>query len=136
MIRLVARQASGPWLAALAPLALLVACGVTFASATLGVSLPAFDDHPGQLYRLWHVVRLGPAPWAWNWGWWAGYPELQFYPPGLAYAGALMHVMSLGVVTVAGNACFGVYADPVTLPDVDELGDDLDAALDELVALV
>jgi hypothetical protein len=102
MIRLVARQASGPRVAALAPLALLVAYGVTFASATLGVSLPAFDDHPGQLYRLWHVVRLGPAPWAWNWGWWAGYPELQFYPPGLAYAGALMHVMSLGVVTVTG----------------------------------
>jgi hypothetical protein len=39
-------------------------------------------------------------------------------------------------VTVAGNACFGVFADAETLPDADELGADLEAALDELVALV
>lgn len=102
MIRCVVPRALGSRLAALTPLALLVAYGVAFASAALGVSLPAFDDHPGQLYRLWHVVTLGPAPWAWNWGWWAGYPELQFYPPGFAYAGALLHVASLGAVTVGG----------------------------------
>ena len=64
MIPSVARQAAGARCAALAPLALLVTYGVAFAAATLGVSLPAFDDHPGQLYRLWHVVTLGPAPWA------------------------------------------------------------------------
>jgi hypothetical protein len=81
---------------------LLVAYGLAFASAALGRSTPAFDDHPGQLYRLWHVVRQGPAPWTWNWGWWTGYPELQFYPPGFAYAGALVHVASLGLVTVEG----------------------------------
>jgi len=102
MIPSVARQAAGARCAALAPLALLVTYGVAFAAATLGVSLPAFDDHPGQLYRLWHVVTLGPAPWAWNWGWWTGYPELQFYPPGFAYAGALIHLVSLGAVTVEG----------------------------------
>ena len=102
MIPSVARQAAGARCAALAPLALLVTYGVAFASATLGVSLPAFDDHPGQLYRLWHVVTLGPAPWAWNRGWWTGYPELQFYPPGFAYAGALVHLVSLGVVPVEG----------------------------------
>ena len=102
MIRDVAPPATGARLAALAPLALLVGYGVAFASATLGASLPVLDDHPGQLYRLWHVVTLGPAPWAWNWGWWAGYPELQFYPPGFAYAGALLHVASLGAVTVEG----------------------------------
>ncbi len=76
--------------------------GVAFASAALGRSLPVFDDHPGQLYRLWHVVTHGPAPWAWNFGWWAGYPELQFYPPAFAYLGALIHAASLGTVTVAG----------------------------------
>lgn len=102
MIRDVAPPATGARLAALAPLALLVAYGVAFASATLGASLPVLDDHPGQLYRLWHVVTLGPAPWAWNWGWWAGYPELQFYPPGFAYAGALVHLASLGAVSVEG----------------------------------
>ncbi len=46
------------------------------------------------------------------------------------------HALSIGVVTVAGNACFGVYADALALPDAEELGADLDAALDELVALV
>jgi WS/DGAT/MGAT family acyltransferase len=44
------------------------------------------------------------------------------------------HALSIGVVTVAGSACFAVTADPATLPDADELAGDLDAALDELVA--
>jgi hypothetical protein len=78
------------------PLLLLLGYGVAFASAALGGSLLVFDDHPGQLYRLWHVVTRGPAPWAWEPGWWTGYPELQFYPPGFAYAGALLHWISLG----------------------------------------
>jgi hypothetical protein len=69
---------------------------------TLGLSPLAFDDHPGQLYRLWHVVTHGPAPWAWNEGWWTGYPELQFYPPAFAYAGALLHAGALGSLTMAG----------------------------------
>ncbi len=46
------------------------------------------------------------------------------------------HALSIGVVTVARNACFGIYADALTLPDADELAADLEAALDELVALV
>jgi hypothetical protein len=71
-----------------------------FAAVALGTSLVAFDDHPGQLYRLWHVVTLGPAPWAWNSGWWTGYPELQFYPPAFAYAGALLHALSVGTLPV------------------------------------
>src|SRR5215471_12355860 len=77
----------------LAPLVLL-AYGIAFAAAALGRSLLVYDDHPGQLYRLWHVLTYGPAPWAWNPGWWTGYPELQFYPPGLAYAVALVHLVT------------------------------------------
>jgi len=77
------------------PFAALLAYGLAFASAALGTSLLVADDHPGQLYRLWHVVSRGPAPWAWNPGWWTGYPELQFYPPGFAYAGALLHHATL-----------------------------------------
>ncbi len=92
---------SGRALAVLPALALLV-YGVAFAAAALGVATPVFDDHPGQLYRLWHVVTLGPAPWAWDPGWWTGYPELQFYPPAFAYLGALLHAASLGALSVAG----------------------------------
>jgi diacylglycerol O-acyltransferase / wax synthase len=45
------------------------------------------------------------------------------------------HALSIGVVTVAGNACFGISSDPATLPDADVLADDVDAALDELLEL-
>jgi hypothetical protein len=82
------------------PLLVLLAYGLAFAAMALGTSVPVFDDHPGQLYRVWHVVQRGPAPWAWNPGWWAGYPEMQFYPPGFAYAGAGLHAVTLGVLSV------------------------------------
>jgi diacylglycerol O-acyltransferase len=45
------------------------------------------------------------------------------------------HALSIGVVTVAGNACFGISTDPAVLPDADELADDIDHSLDELVEL-
>lgn len=85
------------------PLVLLLAYGFAFAWVALGFSLIAFDDHPGQLYRVWHVVTRGIAPWAWNSGWWAGYPEMQFYPPGFAYLVALLHFGSWGALSVAGS---------------------------------
>ncbi len=44
------------------------------------------------------------------------------------------HALSIGIVTVAGNACLGITADARTLPDADLLAEDLDAAIDELVA--
>jgi diacylglycerol O-acyltransferase / wax synthase len=44
------------------------------------------------------------------------------------------HALSIGVATVAGRACFGLYADAVTLPDAAALAGDLDAAIGELVA--
>ena len=43
------------------------------------------------------------------------------------------HALSIGVVTVAGRVCFGIYADALTLPDADALGSDLDEAFDELL---
>jgi hypothetical protein len=84
---------------AVLPLILLLGYGAAFAFASLGVELLVFDDHPGQLVRLWHVLNFGPAPWAWNPGWWAGYPELQFYPPLFSYLGALVPAVSAGLVT-------------------------------------
>ena len=60
----------------------------------------AFDDHPGQLFRLWHALdRSMPSLlWTadWNPDWWAGgYPELQFYPPGFALLGAAVRALLL-----------------------------------------
>jgi hypothetical protein len=84
----------------LVPLALLLAYAAAFGSRSLGQGLLVYDDHPGQLYRLWHAVHAGLAPWTWNGGWWTGYPELQFYPPGFAYAGALLVHGSLGSLSL------------------------------------
>ena len=33
-------------------------------------------------------------------GWWTGYPEMQFYPPAFAYAGALLHIVAFGALTI------------------------------------
>jgi len=43
------------------------------------------------------------------------------------------HALSIGVVTVAGNVCFGITADPATFPDAERLADDIDAAFGELL---
>ncbi len=45
------------------------------------------------------------------------------------------HALSIGVVTVAGNACLGISSDPATLPGADDLAAYLDAAFDELLEL-
>lgn len=45
------------------------------------------------------------------------------------------HGLSIGIVTVAGNACFGLSSDPATVPDADALPAHLDAAFDELLEL-
>jgi hypothetical protein len=81
-----------------APALLLAGYAVAFGAAALGRGLLAFDDHPGQLYRLWHALTVGLAPWRLNPGWWAGYAELQYYPPGFSYVGAVLHYGSLGTL--------------------------------------
>ena len=58
--------------------------------------------------------------------------RLREVHPAVPLAGR--HALSIGVVTVAGNACFGIYADALSLPDADALAGDLEDALDELRA--
>jgi hypothetical protein len=80
------------------PPALLSVYAVAFGWRALGGGLLVFDDHPGQLYRLAHAITLGLAPWRFNPGWWAGYAELQYYPPGFAWLGALVHLAAAGAL--------------------------------------
>ncbi len=80
------------------PPALLAAYAVAFGWRALGGGLLVVDDHPGQFYRLVHAITLGLAPWRLNPGWWAGYAELQYYPPGFAWLGALLHQAALGTL--------------------------------------
>jgi hypothetical protein len=93
------RSVAASWI----PLSLLLGYGVVFAATALGCSLPAFDDHPGQFFRLWHALTRGLAPWTWNADWWMGFPELQFYPPGYVYLGAVLHYLSLTALSPAGT---------------------------------
>jgi hypothetical protein len=86
-----------PWLPPLA----LAAYALAFAVDALSGGLLVTDDHPGQLYRLVHALHIGLAPWRLNSGWWAGYAELQYYPPGFAYLGALIHAAFLGRLDAA-----------------------------------
>jgi hypothetical protein len=83
----------------LLPALLLLAYGGAFAVRAFGSGLPAFDDHPGQFFRLWHALErsLPDGRWTadWNPDWWGGYPELQFYPPGFALVGAAVRLLTL-----------------------------------------
>jgi hypothetical protein len=47
---------------------------------------------------------------------------------------ASRHAVSIGFVTVAGNACMGLTADPATITDADTIAPHFNAALDELLA--
>jgi hypothetical protein len=102
-----------------APLLLLLLYSGAFAYVAFGRGVPAFDDHPGQLFRLWHALdRAMPSLlWTadWNPDWWGGYPESQFYPPGLAIVGAAIRAILLWrptVETVYRLLCALVYLAP------------------------
>jgi diacylglycerol O-acyltransferase / wax synthase len=45
------------------------------------------------------------------------------------------HAVSVGMTTVAGEACFGIYADAETVPDADELSVAVAESIDELARL-
>jgi len=84
-----------PWQKELAVLALL--CGVALASYgfLLGNDLFIYGDHPGQFVRFWYTTQVGQKLLGWNPLWYAGYPELQFYPPGFVMLGWLLDWLTL-----------------------------------------
>jgi len=45
------------------------------------------------------------------------------------------HALSVGMMSVAGRACFGLYADRRTLPDAERFAEHLDAEIDRLLAV-
>jgi hypothetical protein len=87
-----------------APGLCLAVYALAFALAAFGGGLPAYDDHPGQFFRLWHALErsLPDGHWTadWNPDWWGGYPELQFYPPGFALVGAALRLAALWAPSV------------------------------------
>ena len=45
------------------------------------------------------------------------------------------HALSIGMTSICGEACFGIYADRLAIPDVDEVAAAVDREIDELLAI-
>ena len=67
-------------------------------------SLFIWGDHPGQFMRFWYPTAVSVPQYGrvldWNPLWYAGYPELQFYPPGHALLGLALNAITLGRLSV------------------------------------
>ncbi|HSR32385.1 MAG TPA: hypothetical protein VLY63_17620 [Anaerolineae bacterium] len=87
MLARVKSLAARSWLRDLAALALLAGLALAACSFLLRDDLFIYGDHPGQFMRLWYPLRVSHRLLGWNPSWYAGYPELQFYPPGFALLG-------------------------------------------------
>jgi len=96
MLRAVRSAAARTWLRDLAALALLAGLALAAAGFLLRNDLFLYGDHPGQFMRLWYPVRVSHHLLGWNPLWYAGYPELQFYPPGFVLLGWLLDLLTLG----------------------------------------
>src|SRR5512136_154291 len=104
------REQMGQWARRWGPdvllLAVLLAGGLAVAGFLLRNDLYLYADNPGQFARLWFAADytlptqgrlIGWVPF-----WYAGSPELQFYPPGAVLLGLLIKALSLGLLpTVA-----------------------------------
>jgi hypothetical protein len=86
---------ANPRLKDLGALALLVAISLVTCGFLLRNDLFLYGDHPGQFMRLWYPLRVSGRLLGWNPLWYAGYPELQFYPPGFVLLGWALDVLTL-----------------------------------------
>jgi hypothetical protein len=80
----------------LAALAILTSLALAACGFLLRDDLFIYGDHPGQFMRLWYPLRTSHRLLGWNPLWYAGYPELQFYPPGFVLLGWLLDRLTLG----------------------------------------
>lgn len=87
MLARVKSLAARSWLRDLAALALLTGLALAACGFLLRDDLFIYGDHPGQFMRLWYPFRVSHQLLGWNPSWYAGYPELQFYPPGFVLLG-------------------------------------------------
>ncbi len=86
----------GPLGRSLAALALLTGLALIACGFLLRGDLFIYGDHPGQFMRLWYPLRVSHRLLGWNPLWYAGYPELQFYPPGFVLLGWVLDGLTLG----------------------------------------
>lgn len=102
----------------LAALAVLIVGAWLAGGFLLRDDLFIYGDHPGHYWLTWFTLEkaiphLNLA--AWMPYWYAGYPELQFYPPGFALVAWLVRTLSfnqLSIVFAYETTVFIAYAFP------------------------
>lgn len=64
-----------------------------------------YGDHAGHYWRLWYTLKVAlpfhQRLFDWIPYWYAGYPEMQFYPPGYILLGWLLNTVSWGTLSTA-----------------------------------
>jgi len=76
-------------------LAILVGFSALTGGFLLRNDLFIYGDHPGHFVKLWHTLRVSHHLLGWNPVWYAGYPEMQFYPPGFVLLGWGLDLLTL-----------------------------------------
>ncbi|MGQ9600438.1 MAG: hypothetical protein ACUVWZ_13580 [Anaerolineae bacterium] len=107
--------ATRPWCRDLIAFSLLFGLSGVSAGFLLRDDLFIYGDHPGQFMRLWVPLRVSHRLLGWNPLWYAGYPELQFYPPGFVLLGWALDWMTLRRVSpflLYQIVLFGAYLLP------------------------
>ncbi len=101
------------------PLLMLLAIAVWIAGFIVRDDLFLFGDHPGHYWVMWYTLKV-----AWplhhrliDWipYWYAGYPELQFTPPGYVILGWLLDQITFGrlsTLLVYETVVFAAYILP------------------------
>lgn len=93
------------WVVDALALAILASIAWLAAGFLLRDDVFIYGDHPGQYWRMWYTLNV-----AWplhhrliDWVpyWYAGYAELQFYPPGFVLTAWLLNLIAFGKVSTA-----------------------------------
>lgn len=85
--------------------------GLALACVWLRQDLFIYGDHPGQFFKAWYLAEVQfpqrLSLFDWNPYWYAGYPELQFNPPGYALVTLAIRLLSFGLLstTAAYELC-------------------------------
>jgi hypothetical protein len=86
-------------------LAVLLALALSVAGFLLRDDVFLYGDHPGHYWIMWYTlnvaVPLHHRLVDWIPYWYAGYPELQFTPPGFVLLGWLLNLITLGKLSTA-----------------------------------
>lgn len=93
------------WFADVLALGVLSAVAWAIAGFMVRDDVFIYGDHPGHYFTLWYSLNVAVPEHHrlidWMPHWYAGYPELLFYPPGWVIAGWGLNLLTLGKLSTA-----------------------------------